>query len=664
MVMKDLLTGLNPEQKKACETLDGSMLVLAGAGTGKTRVLTTRLANLILSGKAKPYQILAVTFTNKAASEMRTRTANLTGLNDNELSIGTFHSLSARILRQYAEHVGLSSSFVIIDSDDQLRLMQTLLTEMGIDDNKQIAKSLLYQIDFYKNRGWAPDQLSERDQEDLHSYIYDALEKISDNPNADTSPNIGNIYAQYQARLLQMNAVDFGDLLLHVIHIFNKHPDILERIHNRFRYVMVDEYQDTNVAQYLWLRLFTQKHRNICCVGDDDQAIYSWRGAEIQNILRFQEDFPEASIIRLETNYRSTGHILQTASHLISHNHGRLGKILHSHDGNMGRKVGLYGLYSGEQEASKVAKLIERYQYQENIPLNENAILVRTSAQTRSFEEALLHARIPYQIIGGRRFYEREEIRDMIAYLRLIANPNDDLACMRIINKPTRGIGASSLQMVKDNARRQGLAILPFLQNHLDSLPKLTARSRKALENFTMMMADLTTLKNNVSLPELTDAILSKTHYIESLEKIADKNKRDSKIDNLKELLVAQSNLNSLEEFLEHISLVMDNATSYQKTVFLMTIHAAKGLEFENIFLAGWEEGLFPSARTVEEEGKQGLEEERRLAYVALTRAKKHAHIFHAAGRRLYGQWKMAEPSRFINELPEQSIEIMKPDFL
>ena len=639
-----LLASLNPEQYQACSALDGPLLVLAGAGTGKTRVLTTRMAHLIMSGKAQPHQILAVTFTNKAASEMRERIEKLLGESGEQvarLNVGTFHSLSARFLRPLAETVGLSQNFTILDMDDQTRLVRELLDDMGVDDNqKNYARSVIFMIDRWKNKAWSPADIPEAEQVDL------------------LGSDLPEIYEAYQNRLQQLNAVDFGDLLLHMVNIWKKHADILAQFHQRFQYILVDEYQDTNVAQYLWLRLLAQKNRNICCVGDDDQAIYSWRGAEITNILRFEKDYAEANTIRLQTNYRSTGHILKVASGLIEHNKGRMGKTLYSND-EMGEKVRLCQLFSGDEEANYVANEVVSLAGKK-IPFNEMAILVRTGAQTRAFEESLLHAGVAYQIVGGLRFYEREEIRDMVAYLRVVSQDNDDLALLRILNKPTRGIGGASIQILRKAAMARNIPIYQLMKNQLNDVAEIKARTQKSCDDFVAMIETARAMLVEKTLPEITDYLIKASHYDEYLQKMPDKIKRQGKQENLRELLVAQTSMADLAAFLEHISLVMDGVTRSSESVYLMTIHAAKGLEFDSVFLPGWEDGLFPSQRTIEESGEQGLEEERRLAYVALTRAKKRSYISCASGRRLYGQWHMARPSRFIGELPLESVENLK----
>ncbi len=643
----NLLNALNPEQREACTQLDGALLVLAGAGTGKTRVLTTRLAHLIASGKARSYEVLAVTFTNKAASEMRERIEKLLDISPDgasdipsgRLNVGTFHSLSARFLRQHSEFVGLTPRFTILDPDDQIRLMRELLTENGAgEDNKNYARMLIYMIDRWKNKAWVPDDVPKDEQVDM------------------MGTNLQDFYQLYQDRLKTLNAVDFGDLLLHMVEIWQKNPDILQKFHQRFRYILVDEYQDTNVAQYLWLRLLAQKNRNICCVGDDDQAIYSWRGAEITNILRFEKDYPESKTIRLEINYRSTGHILHVASKLIDHNQGRMGKKLRSDD-EMGEKIRVGQFFSGDEEANFVAQEAESLAMKK-IPFNEMAVLVRTGAQTRAFEESLLKLGISYQIIGGLRFYEREEIRDMVGYLRLVAQDNDDLALQRIINKPTRGIGGTSLQTLRQMALTRKMPIYTFLKNELENVPEIKARTRNACNGFVAMIEKARKMaEEEYPLPQITEFLIQESGYRDMLKKNPDKIKSGSKQDNLNELLIAQQQMHDLDEFLEHISLIMDNDTPRELSVYLMTIHAAKGLEFDTVFLPGWEDGLFPSQRTIEESGNVGLEEERRLAYVAITRAKKRTYISHVAGRRLYGQFQMASPSRFINELAEDSIE-------
>ncbi len=652
-ISADLLKGLNPEQREACSALDGALLVLAGAGTGKTRVLTTRLANLITSGKARPYEILAVTFTNKAAAEMRQRIDKMLGAGDDianesmsgqinatQINVGTFHSLSARFLRQHSEFMGLTPRFTILDPDDQTRLMRDILTEHGAGDNsKNYARTLIYMIDRWKNKAWLPENVPNDEQ----PYM--------------TDKNLKDFYQLYQTRLQELNAVDFGDLLLHMVNLWQKHPDILQKFQQRFKYILVDEYQDTNVAQYLWLRLLAQKNRNICCVGDDDQAIYSWRGAEISNILRFEKDYPEAKTIRLETNYRSTGHILNVAAQLIDHNKGRMGKNLRSND-EAGERIRLCRFFSGDEEARYVASEIESLACKK-IPFDEMAILVRTGAQTRAFEESLLRAGISYQIIGGLRFYEREEIRDIIGYLRLVAQDNDDLALQRIINKPTRGLGGASLQLLRQQAAKRKMPIYTLMKTALDDIPEIKPRIRNICNEFVAMIEHARHMSETDSLPQITEFLIAQSGYREMLKKSADTIKSAGKQDNLNELLVAQQPMHDLDEFLEHISLIMDAATRTEKSVYLMTIHAAKGLEFDTVFLPGWEEGLFPSQRTIDESGNDGLEEERRLAYVALTRAKRHAFVSHVAGRRLYGQFQMAMPSRFIAELAEESLEVL-----
>ncbi|MCH9844050.1 MAG: UvrD-helicase domain-containing protein [Alphaproteobacteria bacterium] len=644
-ISADLLKGLNPEQREACTLLDGALLVLAGAGTGKTRVLTTRLANLITSGKARPYEILAVTFTNKAAAEMRQRIEKLLGADDetaSQINVGTFHSLSARFLRQHSEFMGLTPRFTILDPDDQTRLMREILTESGAsgdDNNKAYARMLVYMIDRWKNKAWLPENVPNEEKIDMKG------------------TNLQNFYQSYQTRLQELNAVDFGDLLLHMVNLWQKYPDILQKFQQRFKYILVDEYQDTNVAQYLWLRLLAQKNRNICCVGDDDQAIYSWRGAEISNILRFEKDYPEAKTIRLETNYRSTGHILNVASQLIDHNKGRMGKNLRSND-EAGERIRLCRFFSGDEEARYVAGEIESLACKK-IPFDEMAILVRTGAQTRAFEESLLRAGISYQIIGGLRFYEREEVRDMIGYLRLVAQDNDDLALQRIINTPTRGLGGASLQLLRQQAAKRKMPIYTLMKTALDDIPEIKPRIRNICHHFVAMIEHARQMSETDSLPQITEFLIEESGYRAMLKKSADTIKSAGKQENLDELLVAQQPMHDLDEFLEHISLIMDAATRTEKSVYLMTIHAAKGLEFDTVFLPGWEEGLFPSQRTIDESGNDGLEEERRLAYVALTRAKRRAFVSHVAGRRLYGQFQMAMPSRFIAELAEESLEVL-----
>lgn len=631
------LSGLNEAQGEAVNALDGPVLVLAGAGTGKTRVLTTRLAHLIHVGRAKPYQILCVTFTNKAAREMRERVAGLIGEATEGLWLGTFHALAAKILRRHAELVGLKSSFTILDTDDQIRLLKQILEAEGIDDKRWPARMLVHVIQRWKDKGLTPDRVPKGEAGDI------AGGKLID------------IYSQYQERLVTLNAADFGDLLLHNLTLFTENADILEQYQRLFRYILVDEYQDTNISQYLWLRLLAQTRKNICCVGDDDQSIYGWRGAEVGNILRFEKDFPGAAVIRLERNYRSTPNILATASGLIAKNEGRLGKTLWT-EAESGEPVRVRGVWDGEEEARVVGDAVEAAQ-RKGTSLAEMAILVRAGFQTREFEERMITLGIPYKVVGGARFYEREEIRDAIAYLRVIAQPSDDLALERIINKPARKIGKTTLQTLHLYQRQTGLPMYPAARQLCQS-DELKPAARTALSKIMEDFERWRVMADGVPHGELTETVLDESGYT-LMWQSSKKPEAPGKLENLKELLVAMEDFESLGEFLEHVSLVMENEKPDDgPQISLMTLHSAKGLEFDLVFLPGWEEGLFPSQRTMDENGLAGLEEERRLAYVGITRAKKEAHISFAANRRIHGQWQSAIPSRFVDELPEEHIEM------
>lgn len=632
------LQNLNPPQREAVEALDGAVLVLAGAGTGKTRVLTTRLAHLISTRKAWPSQILAVTFTNKAAQEMKTRVASVLGQPVEGWWLGTFHSLSARMLRRHAELVGLTPHFTIIDPDDQLRLTKQILEAENIDVKKcppQLVQSIM---DRWKDKAWLPEAIT------------------ADEAGGLANGKMRQIYATYQARLKQLNACDFGDLILHMITILRSpaHVDVLQQYHKQFRYILVDEYQDTNVAQYLWLRLLAQGSGNLCCVGDDDQSIYGWRGAEVDNILRFEKDFPEAKIIRLEQNYRSTGHILSAASAVIANNQGRLGKTLWS-AADAGEKVSVRGVWDADSEARSIIDEVESLQ-NKKYSLSQMAILVRASFMMRTFEENFIKSGIPYRVIGGARFYERQEVRDALAYMRLIAQSADDLALERIINTPKRGIGDTSLQNLRGLARERGISLYEAIQQQL-SIGGLRPKLHEALQNLVRDFERWRELARSVPHAQMAGSVLEESGYIAmwQAEKTPD---AQGRVENLKEFVASMEEFESLEEFLDHVALVLENQedTSTEK-ITLMTLHGAKGLEFEVVFLPGWEEGLFPSQRSMDENGIKGLEEERRLAYVALTRARKHAYVSFAANRRVYGNWLNAVPSRFIGELPAEAIE-------
>ncbi len=636
------LEGLNPEQRAAVEATEGPLLVLSGAGTGKTRVLTTRLAHILMSGRARPYECLAVTFTNKAAREMRERVATVVGPVAEAVWLGTFHALGARILRRHADLAGLTGNFTILDTDDQLRLLKQVMEAEGVDSRKWTAQSLLGAIQRWKDRGLTPD-------------------KVTDDANADLAGGRAvALYALYQRRLRELNACDFGDLLLHNLTIFADpaHRDVLERYQQRFRYLLVDEYQDTNVAQYLWLRLLARGHGNICCVGDDDQSIYSWRGAEVGNILRFEADFPGARIIRLERNYRSTPRILAAASGLIANNAGRLGKTLRPGPGGdegEGERLVVRGAWDGEEEARLVVEEIEARQ-RDGVPLARMAVLVRAGFQTREFEERLITCGVPYRIIGGLRFYERREIRDALAYFRVVCQPADDLAFERIVNLPKRGLGQATMQSLHIAARGMGVPLLEAARRLADTdeiKPKPRATLAALLGEFDRWRG----LLDGQPHPQVARTILEESGY-------ADMWRRDrspeapGRLDNLKELAQALEEYESLPAFLEHVSLVMENDQAPDgDKVNLMTLHGAKGLEFDVVFLPGWEEGVFPNQRALDGGGLDALEEERRLAYVGLTRARRRVFVSHVANRRVYNQWQSSIPSRFLDELPEHTVE-------
>jgi DNA helicase-2/ATP-dependent DNA helicase PcrA len=634
----DYLAGLNSEQRHAVEATEGPVLVLAGAGTGKTRVLTTRIAHLIATGRAWPSGILAVTFTNKASREMKERVAHLVGPAGEGMPwLGTFHAIGTKVLRRHAELVGLKSDFTILGVDDQLRLLKQVIAADNIDEKRWPARALASFIDGWKNRGLQP---SEVPAGEAAAFAYGRG---------------GALYAAYQARLKTLNAVDFGDLLLECLRLWRENTDVLEQYQNRFRYMLVDEYQDTNVAQYLWLRLLAQARKNLCCVGDDDQSIYGWRGAEVDNILRFEHDFPGAVVIRLERNYRSTGHILGAASGLIAKNQSRLGKTLRTED-EPGERVTVTGAWDSDEEARLVAEEIESLQSKgEN--LSQVAILVRISAQMREIEDRFVQLGIPYRVIGGPRFYERAEIRDALAYLRATANPADDLAFERIVNTPKRGLGEACVQMMHAHARRARVPLMQaarYLVETDEMKPKPRAVVRSLMADFDRWRS----LMDRTPHHDLAAQILEESGYTDmwQKEKSAD---AAGRLENLKELVRSMEEFPDLASFLEHIALVMDaNEAEGPDRVSLMTLHAAKGLEFDTVFLPGWEEGLFPSQRALDENGRAGLEEERRLAHVGLTRARKRAKLYFATNRRVHGLWNTTMPSRFIDELPEQHVEV------
>jgi DNA helicase-2/ATP-dependent DNA helicase PcrA len=684
------LADLNPEQREAVETLDGPVLVLAGAGTGKTRVLTTRIAHILNLSRARPAEILAVTFTNKAAREMKLRVGQMVGqIVEGMPWLGTFHSIGVKILRRHAELAGLKNNFTILDIDDQIRVIKQLLEAEKLDEKRWPARVFASILDGWKNRGLTPDQVP-----------------------AGEAAGFANgkgkkLYVAYQERLKTLNAADFGDLLLECIRLFRGHPDVLRNYQQRFKYILVDEYQDTNVAQYLWLRLLSQpiapssavipgrpegpgpesraesteqaaldsglppsarpgmtEKKNICCVGDDDQSIYGWRGAEVDNILRFDHDFPGAKIIRLERNYRSTGHILAAASHLIAHNEGRLGKTLRTED-VPGEKVQVTGGWDSEEEARSIGEEIEQLQRGArdqglDHPLDEIAILVRASFQMREFEDRFIQLGLPYRVIGGPRFYERAEIRDALAYLRVITQPADDLAFERIVNVPKRGLGDATVQMLHDYARKQRIPLTEAAAT-LSATDEMKPKPRLALRELMAGFERWRAKKDSMPHTELAEIVLDESGYTEMWQKDRSADAA-GRLENLKELVRSMQDFENLAGFLEHISLVMDrDSAEGEQAVNIMTLHSAKGLEFDTVFLPGWEEGLFPHQRSLDESGRAGLEEERRLAHVGLTRARKRAKIYFATNRRIHGMWTSTLPSRFLDELPEADVEVKEP---
>jgi DNA helicase-2/ATP-dependent DNA helicase PcrA len=681
------LADLNPAQRQAVEILDGPVLVLAGAGTGKTRVLTTRIAHILNLGRAHPSQILAVTFTNKAAREMKERVGQMVGqIVEGMPWLGTFHSIGVKILRRHAELVGLKSNFTILDVDDQIRVIKQILEAEKLDEKRWPARVLAMLIDGWKNRGLTPEQVPSGE---AASFANGKGKKL---------------YMAYQERLKTLNAADFGDLLLENIRLFRQNADVLRSFQQRFKFILVDEYQDTNVAQYLWLKLLAQmpsastavipgrseaadpesssaaepldsgfalsarpgmteerKPKNICCVGDDDQSIYGWRGAEVDNILRFEHDFPGAKVIRLERNYRSTGHILAAASHLIAHNEGRLGKTLRTED-VLGEKVQVTGAWDSEEEARAIGEEIEQLQREarergEDHPLDEIAILVRASFQMREFEDRFIQLGLPYRVIGGPRFYERAEIRDALAYLRVIAQPADDLAFERIVNVPKRGLGDATVQMLHDYARKKRIP-LTEAASALSATDEMKPKPRQALRDLMTSFESWRLRKDSMPHTELAEIVLDESGYTDMWQKDRSADAA-GRLENLKELVRSMEEFENLQGFLEHISLVMDReGNEAEQAVNIMTLHSAKGLEFDCVFLPGWEEGLFPHQRSLDESGRAGLEEERRLAHVGLTRARKLAKVYFATNRRIHGLWTSTVPSRFLDELPEAHVEV------
>ncbi|MBR1778234.1 MAG: UvrD-helicase domain-containing protein [Alphaproteobacteria bacterium] len=637
---------LNPEQRQAVETTEGPVLVLSGAGTGKTTVLTARLAYIIQTGKALPFQCLAVTFTNKAAKEMQERLAAMIGEDNHVAWLGTFHKIGLKILRNHPEKAGLSSGFNILDSSDQERLLKQIMTDQHLDLKDNPPQYLLDQIQRLKDQGLTPEKAERA---------------------ALSDPLVIRLYRLYQERLRTMNTVDFGDLLLYCLELFHKNPEILTALQKQFKYILVDEYQDTNIIQYLWLRLLTNsEHNNICCVGDDDQSIYSWRGAEIGNILRFEEDFPNAAVIRLESNYRSTAHILAGASGLIAHNKNRLGKTLHpapGHDEEQGDRINIIGVWNGEDEAQKICGLIEREQ-RHGTKLSDIAVLVRAGFQTRVIEEALLQYGLPYKIIAGMRFYEREEIRDATAYIRLLVQPKDDMAFTRIVNKPRRGVGEAALAAIRQRAAADHVSLYEAASILLQE-KGIKGAAKTGLERFLALYDSWRASMADKPADEMLSQMLEESGYLD-MRRSEKTPESEGRLENLKELIGEfKDTFDTFENYLEYISLVMDNdnAALTGDYVSVMTLHAAKGLEFDTVFLPGWEEGIFPHQKSLDEGGSKALEEERRLAYVGITRARKRVYISFAGSRRMYNQWQNNPPSRFLSEIPKENVEMINVSY-
>lgn len=623
-----LLNSLNPEQHEAVVFLDRPLLVLSGAGTGKTKVLTTKIAYIIENGYAFPSQILAVTFSNRAAREMKERLYNLTSGADG-VWLGTFHSVCVRILRKHADLIGMKQDFTIIDADDQTKLVRQIVKELNLE--KKSVNGIVNRISLWKDKG----------------YRYD-------DSRIDRGLMEAQVYKIYQERLECYDSMDFGDLLLNVIRIFKNFPDVLHRYRDQFKYILVDEYQDTNMAQYIWLRMLSPLGDGLCCVGDDDQSIYSWRGAEVGNILRFEKDFINAKIVRLERNYRSGGHILGAASSLISNNESRLGKKIWT-EGDCGEKVKVKRLYNGFDEARFVADQIEDLKRQGNHNYGSMAVLVRAGYQTREFEDRFIAYGIPYKVVGGLKFYDRQEIKDIVAYMRLVYQSNDSLAFERVINTPKRGIGASAVSKFYEYSRNHNVSLFQAAKD-MARENLLRPSVKTAVESFTRLIESICE-KKDAKPSEIAKFIITATGYQQMLsqEKTTE---AEGRIENLKELTTALEDFPDLSTFMEHVSLVMDSPRNVSEDlVSIMTLHSAKGLEFENVFLAGWEEGVFPHNLCLQE---NNLEEERRLAYVGLTRAKSRAFISFVLNRRVHNQWQNNPPSRFLQELSKEDIEILR----
>lgn len=634
----DYLSYLNEQQKAAVLHTEGPLLILAGAGTGKTSVLTSRLAHIINKKLAFPNNILAVTFTNKAAKEMQLRIGNIIGKAVEGMNwLGTFHSIGTKLLRMHAELVGLKSDFTILDTDDQLKVIKEVIKLLDIDEKQFPPRLFLSFIDQCKNKGLTPERVkTEIDLDFIH-------EKSTE------------VYKNYQQRLKTLNSADFGDLLMLPLQILIKNEAILDKFQSTFKYILVDEYQDTNTVQYLLLRILSQKNRNIACVGDDDQSIYGWRGADVNNILNFEKDFDGSKIIRLEKNYRSTVNILGAARSLIANNIDRLGKELSSSSDDIGEKVKLVSVWSAEDEAIFISDEIDR-KLISKIDLDQISILVRASFQMREIEDRLILNSIPYRVIGGPKFYERQEIRDVIAYLQLLLNQNHDLKFERILNVPKRGLGETTIRMLNDASKIYNLSLFD-VSKKLIQTDELKPQQRTQLSSFIAMIENWKQKLNELDHVTLTELILEDSGYIEMWEK--DKTPTSlTRIENIKELVGQIAEFNSLHEFIEHISLVLEveNDQSSSK-VSLMTLHSAKGLEFDCVFMPGLEEGIFPNQRSLDEKGNSGLEEERRLAHVGMTRAKKYLYIIHSQNRRVYGNWMQSIPSRFISEISREFID-------
>lgn len=618
---------LNQKQIEACQDINGPLLILAGAGTGKTRVLTHRVSYILNSGLAYPSQILAVTFTNKAANEMLHRVQSIVSCDG--IWIGTFHSLATKIIRSHLSELDFQPNFTILDADDQYRLIKKIVAEKKIDDKAYPPKFIAYLIERWKDAALSPEELSKSD-------LYDQLRLKAK-----------EVYSEYQSRLKSLNALDFGDLLMLCIKLFRTHPEVLSYYQDRFKYIMVDEYQDTNVVQYLWLRYLAQKNNNICAVGDEDQSIYGWRGAEIRNILKFTDDFSGSKVVRLEQNYRSTQHILKTANHLIANNKLRMGKNLWTQNGSQ-EKVIITCYIDAYKEAEGIVNYIKHSL--RDVSRNQISVLVRASFQTRLIEDALIQSKISYQIIGGLRFYDRLEIKNCLAYIKLAYNPNDSIAFERIINNPKRGIGPTTLSLIQNYAKENNISY--FIATKTLILNKqLKGKTATTLADFIDRLENWNTFWAFLSCKDACIKILDESGYIQSL-KSERTLESENRLENINELYRNIEEFNDIDLFIDHISLLNEkNTKDNSENIKIMTMHAAKGLEFDYVFLPGWEEGIFPSKKSIEEKGQTGLEEERRLAYVAITRAKKKLFISFAKNRQVFGEWLYGTPSKFIKEI-------------